>query len=354
MSVAEVVERGHATVDALDSVAAHHDLLLREQCVVVERAGRFAGLLTVADVVERGHVLVADCVTPKPGVTVDTAIDAALELMRARGVQFLPVLRGERLEGVVSYRSIAERVDSRATGAGAGRASRPGLQGDDLDFLAAGLAHDLNNLLLGIGGLLQLEDSSVLPPEQRKCSRGLIDQALGRAERLTAQFVQLSTGGSPARTTRDIGGLLAGCVELFTMGTEATLSFNCASDLPEVGIDPDELCRVVGNLVINALQASAAPAELTIDASRVVVESAPGRCAPGSYVKICVGDRGRGIDPAALDRVFDAGYSARQGGAGLGLANVRTIVEKRGGFVSVRSTPGQGSRFVVHLPCAGC
>ena len=78
--------------------------------------------------------------------------------------------------------------------------------------------------------------------------------------------------------------------------------------------------------------------------------------AAGAWVEVAVEDSGPGIDPEHLPHIFDRFYrvegsrSRESGGAGLGLAIVRQLVEAHGGTVSVESTPGRGSRFAFRLP----
>jgi CheY-like chemotaxis protein len=76
-----------------------------------------------------------------------------------------------------------------------------------------------------------------------------------------------------------------------------------------------------------------------------------GELQPGRYVRIAVRDAGRGMDGATLARIFEPFFTTRSAGNGLGLATVREIVREHGGTMSVTSTPGEGSRFEVWLPC---
>lgn len=112
--------------------------------------------------------------------------------------------------------------------------------------------------------------------------------------------------------------------------------------------DPVALERIVRNLVENALKHS--PSEQTV---RVTLTRSSDK------IQLAVIDRGIGIGPEHLQKLFDRFYridAARrrtEGGAGLGLAIVKTLVEAQGGTVAVESEIGVGSRFVVELPCFG-
>jgi CheY-like chemotaxis protein len=73
----------------------------------------------------------------------------------------------------------------------------------------------------------------------------------------------------------------------------------------------------------------------------------------GPFVRITVSDTGHGMTPAVLDRIFEPFFSTkpRDRGSGLGLAVVYGIIRQHGGHIAARSDPGQGTEFVVHLPC---
>jgi len=119
-----------------------------------------------------------------------------------------------------------------------------------------------------------------------------------------------------------------------------------AAGIPAIIGDGDRLAQVFNNLVDNALKFTPPNGQLLVTA-----------VALGDAVEIHVADSGAGISPQALPHIYDRFYqvdASRQGGkkhgAGLGLAIVREIVRAHGGKISVRSTVGQGSEFVVWLP----
>jgi signal transduction histidine kinase len=123
------------------------------------------------------------------------------------------------------------------------------------------------------------------------------------------------------------------------------LSPDIPPGLPLVWADPNRLHQILSNLVRNAIRHT--------PEGGIVVLSAR---AEGDHVDIGVSDTGEGIAPEDLPHVFDRFYRAdpsrtrSTGGAGLGLAIVRELVELMGGTVQADSTPGQGSTFTVSLP----
>jgi signal transduction histidine kinase len=127
-----------------------------------------------------------------------------------------------------------------------------------------------------------------------------------------------------------------------------TLLLQAADDLPAVRADRARLDQVLGNLLRNALRYTPEGGLVAVEAQR-----------EGEAVRVTVADTGPGIPPEDLPHLFERFYRggdparARDaGGAGLGLAIVRELVEAMGGRVAVDSAPGEGSRFSITLPVA--
>jgi signal transduction histidine kinase len=125
------------------------------------------------------------------------------------------------------------------------------------------------------------------------------------------------------------------------------LSTESAPGLPPALADRDRLSQIVANLVRNAVRHTPEGGIIVLSVT-----------ADGPWVVISVADTGEGISPEHLPHIFDRFYRVDQartrssGGAGLGLAIVRELVELMGGKVTAESVPGQGSIFRVHLPTA--
>ena len=123
------------------------------------------------------------------------------------------------------------------------------------------------------------------------------------------------------------------------------LSLDLEPGLPELEADPDLLKQVLVNLIANAAKFTRPDTDVALHASRT-----------GERITVAVEDRGMGIPPDKLGRVFERFYrieeggSERVGGTGLGLAIVKSVVELHGGAVRVESVVGEGSRFVLDLP----
>ncbi|WP_017301366.1 two-component system sensor histidine kinase RppB [Nodosilinea nodulosa] len=127
-------------------------------------------------------------------------------------------------------------------------------------------------------------------------------------------------------------------------GSEAGLAEGVTVPLRVLGHE-DQLYRLFSNLIINGIQATAPGGYVTVALSRV-----------DQRAVVQISDTGAGIDPTDLPHLFDRFYRVHQdrsrdtGGSGLGLAIARAIVQAHQGSIQVRSTPGQGSQFIVRLP----
>ncbi|MFZ6028503.1 MAG: sensor histidine kinase [Chloroflexota bacterium] len=163
------------------------------------------------------------------------------------------------------------------------------------------------------------------------------------------QMAQLDTGGMPLQCERaSLGDLVSDTLESFSAlaGRQGVaLSGSVVLDVDEVSIDVQRIGRVLNNLIGNALRHTPAGGSVTVRAV-----SADGA------VCIEVQDTGEGIRPENLPYVFDRFYrgeksrSRATGGAGLGLAIAKGIVEAHGGQIGVDSQPGAGTRFYFTLP----
>jgi two-component system cell cycle sensor histidine kinase/response regulator CckA len=222
--------------------------------------------------------------------------------------------------------------------------------------LAAGIAHDFNNLLTAIlGAAIDLDahtgDGGREDLAQIKASalRGaaLVKQLLAFGRQQTLQPRVLALNDAVQAVTGLLRRLLDGAVRL-------------ELDLEEPGrmvrVDPTQLDQVLVNLAVNAGGAMPGGGTLKIATGRrlllAAVTEGGETIPPGRYATLEVSDTGAGIAPDVLPRIFDPFFTTRRsaGGTGLGLSTVQGIVHQSGGYLSVKSTPGEGTSFCITLP----
>ena len=224
--------------------------------------------------------------------------------------------------------------------------------------LAAGVAHDFNNVLTVISANagIMLEDVPSADPLRESIEEiaGACDQAAG----LTRQLLTFSRSQVIEPRVLDLGRLLDNLRPMLErlIGEDILLQTSAPLGLGRVLVDPSQAEQVVLNLAINARAAMPDGGELRIELEDVRVDER--EClrhtdaTPGAYVALSVSDNGEGMDEATRERIFEPFFSTREPGegTGLGLATVYGIVTQHGGWIRVDSRRGVGTRFVAHFP----
>ena len=222
--------------------------------------------------------------------------------------------------------------------------------------LAAGVAHDFNNILSVISNFAQFVLDDLVEPRQRDDQLQVLEAAR-RAAQLVKQLLAFGrrevVRPQVVRLDRLVGGverLLRGAV-----GEHIDLRVRVPLDLWRVKVDPAMLAQVLLNLVVNARDAMPGGGVLTIDGSNRTLsetEASNEGLAAGRYDLLEVTDTGVGMPPHVVSRVFEPFFTTKGPGkgTGLGLATAYGIAQQAGGTITVRTEPSQGSTFSVWLP----
>ena len=227
-------------------------------------------------------------------------------------------------------------------------------------LLAGAIAHDFNNILVGIGGsvsLLRYRLGHAEPGDLELCDH--IATSSSRLTDLTRQLLAYARGGRYEATAVSLGAIVEETLALVTgaMRTKIAVVLDVTADLRPVRGDRSQLGQVVMNLVLNACDAMPAGGTLTIRARNVTFDrpwSSPHSDAhdPGDYVRLTVEDTGVGMDLRTSERIFEPFFSTRLDGSGLGLPAVLGIVRGHGGAITFETRLGEGTTMHVHLPRA--
>jgi signal transduction histidine kinase len=216
--------------------------------------------------------------------------------------------------------------------------------------LAGGLAHEIRNPLSTIRMNLDLLAEELRGSEEQRDRRMLqklerVRKESHRLEDLLEDFLRFLRLKNLPLAPTDLNAVVEELCDFFEPQAAAqgiVVRRHLAGDLPAVPLDADLFKQALFNLVRNAELAMPDGGELMLSTR-----------AEGEGVVLEVTDTGCGIPPASLERVFDAFYSTRPGGSGLGLPTARRIVEAHGGSIAVASEVGRGSQFSIVLPARG-
>ena len=231
---------------------------------------------------------------------------------------------------------------------------------ESIGTLAGGIAHDFNNILSAIMGYteLSLDDA----PKGSMLHNSLTDVITAgyRARDLVKQILTFARKSDETQKPLQPGVIAKEVLKFIRSSIPTTIDIcqDIQSEALIMGSDT-QVHQVLMNLCTNSAQAMEANGGvLEMRVSDVVLDEETALpcegLSPGLCVKITVSDTGKGISPDIIDSIFEPYFTTRGrgkgSGTGMGLALVHGIVKSCGGHVAVKSTPGQGTVFTIHLP----
>ena len=222
-----------------------------------------------------------------------------------------------------------------------------------LGILAAGVAHEVRNPLVGVRAAAQLmEREPGFPPSLQEFT-GIIIREVDRLNRLVGDLLAFA-GPRPLRIQScNVNQVVEEALRLEESGLRAggvTVVRRYDPAMPPVGGDPERLLQVFLNLIRNGAEAMAGgTGELQL---RTRFERVAPQCGGRAAAVVEIGDRGPGILPEIQVQLFNPFFTTKDGGTGLGLPISLRIVEEHGGAIEVQSEVGQGTTLRVLLPIA--
>ena len=215
--------------------------------------------------------------------------------------------------------------------------------------LAAGVAHEIGNPIAAMSGVLQEMVNSQSPEQNNVATSGKLSMLQTHIHRLSAITREISEFAAPQPVERqllDLNSLIrttSGLMSYDKRMQKVNLQLNLDSQLPAINGVADQLTQVIMNLLINAADAL----ELVQDRTKEIVVQTE---VLSDAVRMSVRDTGSGIDPNTLSRVFEAFFTTKRRGTGLGLALCYSIITGHNGTIEIDSTVGEGTRVLVSLP----
>ena len=226
--------------------------------------------------------------------------------------------------------------------------------------LAAGLAHEFNNLLspiLGYADLLLTEEK--LSEEGQEAVQTIREQATA-AGKLVREILDLTKRGVEEQLHIDLPQYLERILATLSriLPSSVTLRYKTRNKPLFVQANPTALQQILMNLILNACAAMPSGGVIEVEVSDL--ELRPGQkppipeLGPGRWVVLKFSDTGKGIPKEHLPYIFEPFFTTRaaEGGTGLGLAQVYGLVQQMTGFITVESEVGKGTTFIIYLPFA--
>jgi two-component system nitrogen regulation sensor histidine kinase NtrY len=214
--------------------------------------------------------------------------------------------------------------------------------------VARRLAHEIKNPLTPI----QLSAERLrrhfagAPPSSRALVEECTSTIVGEVESLKGlvdEFAQFARMPSPRTVPTDLAQLVTETIALYNgIFSDIRIDTRFGTEMPLVRLDPEQIRRVVINLVDNAIEAMERRGEIVLETQ---LDKSNG------VARVIVSDDGPGIPAAERDKLFLPYYSTKRRGSGLGLAIVRRIIAEHGGSIEVGDNTPRGTRFTIELPC---
>ena len=208
--------------------------------------------------------------------------------------------------------------------------------------LAAGMAHEIRNPLASLSGSIKMLSEELQLEGTGRELMDVVTSEISRLDSLITDFLGYASPREPLARRTDLGALARETAALLRQSHQGSWRVEVVEegDLPAVAeVDPQLVRQVFWNLSRNAIEAMPADGPLVISV-----------LAASGTVTVAFADRGSGISPAAMPKIFTPFFSTKERGTGLGLAIVFKIVEAHHGRVDVESTPGRGTTVRVSFP----
>ncbi len=222
--------------------------------------------------------------------------------------------------------------------------------------LAGGIAHNFNNILMGIQGYTSLMKLHMDPSQSDYKYLNNIDKAISSAVELTRQLLGFARGGRYEVKPINLNELIKNENRVFGQTKkEIRITGKYEKNPWIIEADQGQLQQVLLNLYVNAWQAMPKGGNIYIQTANVIIDDGYRKhfkIIPGKYVRLSVTDTGIGIDKDIQKKIFDPFFTTKDRGrnSGLGLASVYGIIKNHRGFINIYSEKGHGTTFNIYFP----
>jgi PAS domain S-box-containing protein len=224
--------------------------------------------------------------------------------------------------------------------------------------LAAGVAHDFNNILTVIQVNNEMADMKLKTNSALSKHIKNIDKATKRATKLTEQLLLFSRKHNIQKVPVNLNECIQNLLKMLNrlIGEDIDICTELAEDLWKIEGDINNLEQVIMNLVVNARDAMPKGGEISIVTDNICISESSVKHIPesqaGEYVRLMIEDTGCGIEKDLQDKIFDPFFTTKDSsqGTGMGLSVVYGIIRRHNGWINLYSEPGSGTIFKIYFP----
>jgi len=271
--------------------------------------------------------------------------------LREMQVSLSPVAMGGQPHALLLAQDVSERVLLE-------RQLRQAQKMEAIGQLAAGVAHDFNNILTVIQGHAGLLQNKLKQTDPEIKSLEQISHSATRAATLVRQLLMFSRKQVMQFKHLDINDLMSNAIKMLErlVGEHVEIEFKPEGLVPAIYADSSMMEQILMNLAVNARDAMPNGGHVTISTSVKTIHRAATPMDPelrdGQFICITFSDTGTGMDTQILGRIFEPFFTTKPAGkgTGLGLSTVFGIVRQHHGWLDVESKPSQGTTFHIYFP----
>lgn len=211
--------------------------------------------------------------------------------------------------------------------------------------LAGGVGHELRNPLGAIKNAVyyirgKLTASELAEQAPRVMEfLDIVDDEINASNKIINDLLGFSRVGKPAVTPTTMSKVIKDTLARLAIPENIELNENLGSDAKEIAVDPGQIQQVLINVITNAVQAMPEGGKLTV-----------GTREKNGFQEIDITDTGSGIAGEVKGKIFEPLFTTRAKGIGLGLAVSKSIIDRHGGQIEVKSVAGKGTTFTIKLP----
>ncbi len=210
-------------------------------------------------------------------------------------------------------------------------------------LMAAGVLHDLNNILMNISSKVDKIKKINLPDTEINHYVTDIDRTLEMAKRLSRSLFNISGGKVPEDSDSSLRNIIKENLHLLVREPKYQVNTDIPENIPDIALSYSHFTQIFNNLVINAVQAMPDGGTIMVSASEKDINNR-------RFISLSVSDTGKGIPEEFHGKIFEPFFTTKPEGTGLGLPTVKSLIKSYGGEIEFSSVAGRGTTFTVLIP----